>query len=68
MQLQRNLDAYAKANGLKTSKCADRVCTPNWGFEITIGKHAGEKLTSYAQCWDMFCECLKGTDALKGIN
>lgn len=68
MQLQRNLNAYGKANGLKTTKCADRVGVPKWGAEITIGKYAGEKLTSYAQSWEILCEALKGTDVLKGIN
>ena len=67
MQLQRNLNKIAKAEGMKTSNCVDRVATPNWGVTITCGKHKGEILTSYSQAWDMISEFLQGTPAFEGI-
>lgn len=68
MQFQRNVDKYAKERGMKRCQKPDRVTIPNWGTEITVGSHKGEKLTSYAQCWDMICEGVKGTAFLNGIK
>jgi hypothetical protein len=66
--LQRNLNRYAKENGLRRSRTADRVMTPNWGSVIVAGKHEGEILRSYEQCWEMMAEFLKGTPAFNGID
>ena len=68
MQFQRNIDKYAKEHEMKRSQKPDRVAIPNWGIEITVGSHKGEKLTSYAQGWDMICEIMKDTTLLDGIN
>ncbi len=67
-QLQRNLFLFGKANGMGPYKSADRVAPPHWGTIIPTGKHAGERLTSYAQAWDMVSDCLKGSDLLQGIE
>lgn len=67
-QLQRNLNKYAKEHGMKISKTADRIGTPKWGSEIIIGSHKGEKITSYAQCWELMKELLTGTPCMEGIE
>ena len=67
-QLQHNIRVYGKAHGMGPYKSADRVAVPHWGVIITAGKHEGERLTSYAQAWDMVKDCLKGTNLLQGIE
>lgn len=67
-QLQRNIARYAKATGGRPVRTADRVRVPNFGTRITAGKHEGEILRSYAQCWDMMREALRGTELLAGIQ
>lgn len=68
-QLQWNIRAYAKKEGLPVQKCSpDRVLVPHFGEIITVGSQKGKKLRSYAQCWDCLCETLAGTDFLKGIE
>lgn len=68
MQVQRNIEKYAKENGLKPSKKSDRVGAPKWGTIIQIGSHKGERLSSYSQAWDIITETLKGTTFLEGIK
>ena len=68
MQVQRNIDKYAKENGLKPGKRSDRVGTPHWGTIIQSGSHKGERLSSYGQSWDIITETLKGTTFLEGIK
>lgn len=67
-QLQRNIARYAKKTGGRKVTTADRVSIPIWGTVIGAGKHEGEVLRSYEQCWDMMRDALKGTDLLAGIN
>ena len=68
MQLRRNLNTYAKKNGMRTSKTTDFIHAPNWGIVITSGKHKGEKLCSYEQCWDMVTGMFEGSEVLQGIK
>ena len=43
----------AKRNGVKADgKSLYKMPTPKFGTEITIGKYAGQKLTSYEQAWE----------------
>lgn len=68
MQALRNMKADLKKQGIETKMPTDRINTPHWGAEIKIGKYAGQKLTSYEQCWDMICEALKNTPAMNGLR
>ena len=68
MQLQRNLNIFAKEHGMKISKTVDRVGTPKWGTIIEIGSHKGEILRSYQQSWEVISETLKGTPCMEGIQ
>lgn len=68
MQLQRNIDKYAKENGLKRTQKPDRVSIPNFGSIIKYGKYQGQVLRSYKQSWDMVYDVLKNTDLMKGIK
>ena len=67
-QFQRNAARHAKEYGLKAPKSADRIPTPKWGTIVPIGSHKGERLSSYAQTWDIISEMLKGTTLLEGIE
>lgn len=66
--LQRNLDRYAKENGLRRCRNVDRVMIPNWGTVIVAGQYEGQILRSYKQCWEMMAEFLRGTPAFDGIE
>ena len=65
--LQRNIARFAKENGLSRITGADRVQIPNFGKVICSGRHEGQILRSYAQCWDMLSDALSGTVAMKDI-
>ena len=67
-KLQENLNIFAKENGMKISKTANRVGTPKWGTTIEVGSHKGEVLISYAQAWDVMKEILHGTPCMEGLE
>lgn len=67
MQVQRNLDKYAKEHGLKRTQKPDRVNRPNFGVVIPYGKYQGQVLRSYEQCCDMVYDVLKDTPVMDGV-
>jgi hypothetical protein len=66
MQLMRNINKYAKENGIKTSKRTDRIAVPNWNAMSEIN---GTPIRSYNQAWELLLKTFENCPhLLEGIK